>query len=105
MRRTMTFVSTARMFPAKVLLNSRAQLVVRLVSRSPIGEQRRMQILHGIFFSPSHDEMVALLFPFDDGAWANPQPSANFGRDRDLALGSEPGLSERHSTNLAQLPR
>ena len=47
-----------------------------------------------------NDDLLAFLMPFQRGARANAELPANGGRNRDLPLGGETGMGNRHTNTL-----
>src|SRR5947207_15967092 len=102
MRRTRTFVSTARMPLPRVAPDTRLELLERLPLWGARGEDRPMDILGGVALRPADDNGAAVVAPLEDGARATAKAPADRRRDGQLALGGEPrGATRRHQSELS----
>src|SRR5205809_4110548 len=102
MRRTRTFVSTARMPLPRVAPDTRLELVERLPLWGARGEDRPMDILGGVAPRSADDNGAAVVASLEDGARANAKAPADRRRDGHMALGGEPRVGNRRHTY--QLP-
>jgi len=55
-----------------------------------------MNVLGSVSAGSPYDDPVAVRFPLQDGARADTKDSTHVRRDRNLPLGGQPRLSERH---------
>lgn len=80
-RRTRTFVSTARITPACVVPDAFFQLIDTPRFRCPRTGQLPMDIRGTEAARTTDNDLVAVLFPFQDRARTDAKPSAYFYRD------------------------
>src|SRR5438094_1092583 len=98
-RRTRTLVSTARTPSSDVASNALLHLLEGARLGPAVGEQRSMHLFRRVAGGTPHDDLLALLGPFQDRARSHTELPTNFRRHGDLALGRQLGLRDGHSRN------
>src|SRR5450631_1756466 len=100
MSRTRTFVSTASMALADIFPNRRLHLRRFPAFRDALCEERLMNLGGADPAGFPHNDISVLLVPLEDGPWTNTEPLPHFGRNGDLTLRCQFGLSDGHCRTL-----
>src|SRR3954452_17751218 len=85
-RRTSTFVSTARMPGSHSFSNPLTKGTERATLRRRIEPERRSRIVQAVLPRLSHDDLSALLIPFDHGTRPETELAAHLGWNGNLPL-------------------
>jgi hypothetical protein len=59
-----------------------------------------MHLLRGVGSNTTHDEMIPLLYPLENGAGSNSEPAPHFGWNGYLALSGDLGGCKRHEEHI-----
>jgi hypothetical protein len=88
------------MTPANVLANARLQIGWLGCGSGLVAKQRSVDIRRGALSSASDNELSIPLLPDQDGPRTNPELSAHFGWNGNLALRRDLGMQVVHARTL-----
>src|ERR1051326_9073449 len=63
-------------------------------------EQRAVHVLERVVAATTQNDPVVILFPFQYGAWADPEPPPHLRGDGDLTLGRHFGIRDPHGLHI-----